>query len=52
MATINEAGQQESLEVESVGSLHYKSTYYGIHDEGNNQLLGILSMPFSILKNS
>ncbi len=46
MATINEAGQQESLEVESVGSLHYKSTYYGIHDEGNNQLLGILSMPF------
>lgn len=46
MAKIIEGGQQESLEVETVGSLNYKSTYYGIRTADNNQLIGILSMPF------
>lgn len=46
MAAIKEGGQKESLEVETVGRLNYKSTYYGIRNDDNNQLIGILSMPF------
>jgi len=48
MANIIESGVKEELYTERVGSLalSYKSTYYGIRSNENNELLGVLSMPF------
>ncbi|RKQ49528.1 histidine kinase/DNA gyrase B/HSP90-like ATPase [Roseivirga pacifica] len=46
MAGIVESGNTEQLDVETVGSLSYKSTYYGVRSREDNRLLGVLSMPF------
>ncbi|WP_420385842.1 ATP-binding protein [Roseivirga sp.] len=48
MANIIESGGKEELFTERVGNLalSYKSTYFGIRSNENNQLLGVLSMPF------
>jgi signal transduction histidine kinase len=48
MANIVESGVKEELFTERVGNLDlsYKSTYYGIRSNENNELLGVLSMPF------
>lgn len=48
MANIIESGVKEELYTERVGSLalSYKSTYFGIRSNENNELLGVLSMPF------
>ena len=46
MAGIVESGNTEQLDVETVGSLTYKSTYYGVRSREDNRLLGVLSMPF------
>lgn len=48
MAYIVESGEKEELFTERVGNLDlsYKSTYYGIRSNENNELLGVLSMPF------
>ena len=48
MANIVESGEKEELYTERVGNLDlsYKSTYYGIRSNENNELLGVLSMPF------
>ncbi len=48
MAGIVESGVREELYNERVGNLDlsYKATYYGIRSNENNELLGVLSMPF------
>ena len=48
MASIFESGLKEELLEEKVGNidLSYKSTYHGIRSNQDNELLGILSMPF------
>lgn len=48
MAGIIESGVTEELYTERVGNLDlsYKATYYGIRSKENNNLLGVLSMPF------
>lgn len=48
MANIVESGVKEELFTERVGNidLSYKSTYFSIRSNENNELLGVLSMPF------
>jgi len=46
MAEIIENRSSERLYEERVGELVYQSTYVGVRSEQDNELLGILSMPF------
>ena len=46
MAEIIENRSSERLYTERVGNLTYQSTYVGIRSNQNNELLGVLSMPF------
>ena len=49
MAEIVEARNLEELDIE-IGDLEYKSTYFGIAGGDDKALIGVLSMPFSILR--
>lgn len=46
MAGIVEARNIDQLDIEQVGDLRYKSTYVGITGGDDNNLIGVLSMPF------
>ena len=46
MAEIVEARNLEELDIERVGDLEYKSTYFGIAGGDDKALIGVLSMPF------
>ena len=46
MAGIIEARNLEELDIERVGDLEYKSTYFGITGGDDKALIGVLSMPF------
>ncbi len=46
MAGIVESRNLEQLDIERVGDLEYKSTYFGITGGDDKALIGVLSMPF------
>lgn len=46
MEYLVESGNGQQLNVEQVGDLNFKATYYGIRSNEDNQLIGVLSMPF------
>ena len=46
MASLVENGSTKQLFSEFLGNMTYKSTYYGLRSSNDNQLLGVLSMPF------
>jgi len=46
MASIVERGNSRAIHEEIVGDLSYEATYYGIHSNEDNRLIGIVSIPF------